>query len=84
MDKPICMKLGMLVLGDQEEILERSKLRRIVLSSSPGEGVSSSPEANNDKRTAPRPKLFGRGNYKNEGHNLEEFVLVSKPDEIFL
>jgi hypothetical protein len=54
----ICTKLGMLIPWEQEEILERSKLRRSVLSLSPGEGGSCSSETKHDRRMAPRPKLF--------------------------
>jgi hypothetical protein len=58
MDKPICTKHGMLILWDQEEILERLKLRKSVLSSSPGEGGSCTSETKRDRKTAPRPKLL--------------------------
>jgi hypothetical protein len=58
MNVPICTKLGMFIPWDQEVILEMSKLRRIVLSSSPGEGGSCSSETKHDRRTAPKPKLF--------------------------
>jgi hypothetical protein len=57
-DKPICTKLCMLIPWDEEEILEGSKLRKSVLSSSPGEGGSCSSETKHDRRTAPRPELF--------------------------
>jgi hypothetical protein len=57
-DKPIGTKLGILILWDQEEILERSKLRKSVQSSSPSEGGSCSSETKHNRRTAPRPKLF--------------------------
>jgi hypothetical protein len=43
---------------DQEEILERLRLRKIVLSSSPGEGDSCGSETKHSRRTAPRPTLF--------------------------
>jgi hypothetical protein len=38
--------------------MERSKLRKSVLSSSTGEGGSYSSETKHDRRLAPRPKLF--------------------------
>jgi hypothetical protein len=37
-DKPIYTEHGMLIPWDQKEILERSKSKKIVFSSSPGEG----------------------------------------------
>jgi hypothetical protein len=57
-DTPICTKLGMPIPRDQKEILGRSKLRKSVLSSSPGEGGSCSSESKHNRRTAPRPKFF--------------------------
>jgi hypothetical protein len=57
-DKPICTKLGMLISWDQEENIERSKLRKCVLNSSPDESGSCSSESKDDKRTAPGPKPF--------------------------
>jgi hypothetical protein len=57
-DKPIFTKLGMLIPCNQEDISERSKLLKIVLSASPGEGSFCSSETKHDKRKAPRPKLF--------------------------
>jgi hypothetical protein len=57
MDAPICTKLGMLMPWDQEQILERSKLRNIVLSSSQGNGGSCSSEHKHDRRTTPRPNM---------------------------
>jgi hypothetical protein len=40
--KPICTILGMLISSDEKENLGRSKLRKSVLSLSPGEGGSCS------------------------------------------
>jgi hypothetical protein len=57
-DGPICTKLSMLIPWDQKENIAGSKLRRIVLSSIPGEGVSCSSETMHDRRTAPRPSGF--------------------------
>jgi hypothetical protein len=48
----------MLILRDQGEISERSKLLKIVLSSSPSEGGFCSSETKHDRRTARRSKLF--------------------------
>jgi hypothetical protein len=48
-DTPICTKLGMLILRNEKEISERSKLQFIVLSSSPGEGGSGSSETKHDR-----------------------------------
>jgi hypothetical protein len=53
-DMLICTKIDMLLPRDQKEILERSKLRKIVLSSSSGEGGSCSSETKHDRRMAPR------------------------------
>jgi hypothetical protein len=57
-DKPICTTLGMLIPWDQEEKIGGSKLRKSVLSSISGEGVSCSSETKHNRRTAPRPKFF--------------------------
>jgi hypothetical protein len=43
---------------DQKEILERSKLREIVLSSSPSEGGSYRSETKHYRKKAARPKLY--------------------------
>jgi hypothetical protein len=57
-EKPICTKIGILIPWATEEIFERSKLRKNVLSSNPSEGGSCSSETKHDRRTASRPKLF--------------------------
>jgi hypothetical protein len=57
-DIKICTKLGMLILWDQEEYLERLKLRKSDLRPSSGEGSSYSSETKQERRKAPRQKLF--------------------------
>jgi hypothetical protein len=52
-DVPICTKLCMLIPRIQEENTEGSKLQKSVLSSSLGDGGSSSSETKHDRRTAP-------------------------------
>jgi hypothetical protein len=59
-DVPICTKLGILIPWNHEENIGL-KLRKSVLSSSPGEGGSCSSETKRGRRTAPRPKLFVSG-----------------------
>jgi hypothetical protein len=57
-DVQTCTELGTLIHWDHKENIERSKLRKTVLSSSLGEGGSCRSETEHDRRTAPRPKLF--------------------------
>jgi hypothetical protein len=38
-----------------------------------------SSETKHDKRAAPRPNLFGRGDYRNKGQSPEKIVLGSSP-----
>jgi hypothetical protein len=57
-DTPICSKLDILIPWDQKEILGRSKVRKIVLNSSPGEGDYSSSETKQGRRTEQRTELF--------------------------
>jgi hypothetical protein len=78
-EKPICPKVGMLISWTQKDILERSKLRKSVLGSSPGKDGFCSSEAKHDRRTAPRLKLFQRGDFMNQGHNSEKLSWVRVP-----
>jgi hypothetical protein len=56
-DKPIHTKLGMLMSSNQEEISESQNSESILISR-PGEGGFCSSENKQDRRTAPRSKLF--------------------------
>jgi hypothetical protein len=78
-ETPICT-IG-IIPWDQEEILERSKIRKFVQGSSTGEYGSCSSETMHDRRTAPRSKLFRRGDHRNRGHNHEKSILGSSPGE---
>jgi hypothetical protein len=57
-DIHICSKLGILISLNQGEILESPVFRKIILVSSPGEVRFCSSENKQDRRMAPRPKLF--------------------------
>jgi hypothetical protein len=66
----------------QEEILERLKLRKSVLSSSPSEGGSCTSEIKHDRRTAPRPKLFvSKRRLQEQRPQPQKSVLGSSPGE---
>jgi hypothetical protein len=81
-DIPICTKLGMLMPSDQEETLERSKLRGTVPSSSPGEGGSHSSGSKHNRKTAPRPKLFiSVRRLQEQRPQPRKIVLGTSPDE---
>jgi hypothetical protein len=81
-EKPICTKLGILIPWDQEEILEGSKLRKIVLSSSPGEDGSCSSETKHNRRTASRSKLFvSKKRLQQQRSHPRIIVLGSSPGE---
>jgi hypothetical protein len=81
-DLPIRPKLGMLMHCNQKEISGRSKLRRTVLGSSPGEGVFCISETKQDRKTAPRPKMFVSASRLQEHRlQLRKSVLGSSPGE---
>jgi hypothetical protein len=77
--KPICPKLSVLMLWNQDEILERSDLRKDVLGSSPGQ------KTKHDSRTSPKLKhsaeikvVSSARRLWERGHNPET-VLGSSP-----
>jgi hypothetical protein len=73
----------MLIPRDQEEILERSKLRKKCHELSSGEGSSSSLETKHYRRTVPKQKLFVyKGDYRNKGHNHENLFWVQDPVKV--
>jgi hypothetical protein len=73
-DEPIFPKLGMLMPWNHEGILERSKLRKSVLGSSPGKDVSVARKLSMMKQQCQDQFfLFRRVDYKNEGH--ESYLL---------
>jgi hypothetical protein len=57
---------------NQDETFQRSKLRNSALGSSLREGGFCNSETKHSRKTAPRPKLFRRGDYRNKGHNPEK------------
>jgi hypothetical protein len=72
------------ILGGGEEIAEtKVTTRETVLRSSPGEEVLCSSETKHNKKTAPRPKLCRREDYRNKGHNPETLSWVRVPMKIF-
>jgi hypothetical protein len=76
-DTPICTKLGKLIPWDQKENTGAPKVRKSVLSSIPGEGVSCSSETKHDRRMVPEPKLF----FQNQKLKPRKIVLGSIPSE---
>jgi hypothetical protein len=78
-DEPIFIKFGMLMPCHNKEILERSKVWKNVLSSSPFKGCSCSSETNYGRRTAPRPKLFRKRILQKQRRVPQKPVLCSSP-----
>jgi hypothetical protein len=77
-EKPICTKLGMLIPRDQEEILERSEIRKSVLCSRPGEDVLCSSETKHNRKTAPITKLFiSASRLQKQGHLSSGGLIIS-------
>jgi hypothetical protein len=66
-DESICAKFGMLISWDHENILERSKLREFVLSSSTGKGSTYSSKTKH-YRTAPRKLFVSKRSVQKQGH----------------
>jgi hypothetical protein len=81
-DVPICTQLGMLIPSDHKGNIGGSKLRKSIMSSISGEGSSCSSENKNDRRTAPRPKLFvSERRLQKQRPWLWKAVLGSSPNE---
>jgi hypothetical protein len=68
---PIPPKLGKIIYWNQKKISERSEFRRSVLGLSPSEEGFCITEIKQDKRRAPRTKLFFYSDYRNKGHKSE-------------
>jgi hypothetical protein len=73
-DKQSCRKLGLLILQEQEEISEESKLRKSVLSSTPSEEDFCSSEIKHDRRAI---CLFWWVDYRIEGQTDEKLLGLS-------
>jgi hypothetical protein len=77
----ICTKLDILISRDHEEISERSKHRKSVLSSSPSEDCSVARKLNTiEERCQDQSYLFRRRDYRSKGNN-PKCVLVLSPGE---
>jgi hypothetical protein len=75
--KPNWTKPGVLIPWDQKDILERSKLRKIILSSGPAEDIPVDGKPSTLEQRHNQRSLFRR-NYRNEGHNYETFLDSSR------
>jgi hypothetical protein len=76
----------MLIPWHQEEILERSKLRKTVLSSSPNEDSVLSVAQKLSTVVEQRQGqicLLRRGDYRNRGHNAKELSWAPAPVKMF-
>jgi hypothetical protein len=79
-DAPICTKFGMIIPWEHEEMLERSRFQKNVLSSSPDSLARKL--GTTEQQGKGQSCLFRQRDYRKEGHKLEKVSSLLAPVKV--